>query len=195
MVKQPDLVLAIQTRGEAFTAEQKLRDFDYYEELTVRDSSLSACTQAIVAAEVGHIELAFDYFGEAALMDLDDLEHNTRDGLHIASLAGACMAPLGAFGGVRDYQGTMHFSPCLPQALTRMAFRLTFRGRLLRVDVNHRDASYTLMEGPPLDISHYGHAVSLETEATVRRRLPSPPVLPSPRPPPGRAPVRRVPER
>ena len=195
VVKQADLVLAIQTRGEAFTAEQKLRDFDYYEELTVRDSSLSACTQAIVAAEVGHIELAFDYFGEAALMDLDDLEHNTRDGLHIASLAGACMAPLGAFGGVRDYQGTMHFSPCLPQALTRMAFRLTFRGRLLRVDVNHRDASYTLMEGPPLDISHYGHAVSLETEATVRRRLPSPPVLPSPRPPPGRAPVRRVPER
>ena len=54
----------------------------------MRDSSLSACTQAVVAAEVGHLELAYDYFGEAALMDIADLEHNTGDGLHIASLAG-----------------------------------------------------------------------------------------------------------
>ena len=71
-------------RGDAFTAEQKARNFAYYERLTVRDSSLSACTQAVIAAEVGHLDLAFDYLAEAALMDLDDLEHNTRDGLHIA---------------------------------------------------------------------------------------------------------------
>ena len=79
-------------RTDAFTAEQKARNFDYYEPLTVRDSSLSACTQAVIAAEVGHLDLAYDYLGEAALMDLDDLEHNTRDGLHIASLAGAWIA-------------------------------------------------------------------------------------------------------
>ena len=81
-------MLALYCRGDAFTAEEKARDFDYYEGLTVRDSSLSACTQAVIAAEVGHLELAYDYFAEAALMDLHDLEHNTRDGLHIASLAG-----------------------------------------------------------------------------------------------------------
>src|SRR5205085_2285695 len=79
VVKQADLVLALHWRGDAFTGEQKARNFSYYEPLTVRDSSLSACTQAIVAAEVGHLELAYDYFGEAALMDLHDLEHNTRD--------------------------------------------------------------------------------------------------------------------
>jgi alpha,alpha-trehalose phosphorylase len=84
VVKQADLVLAMYVRGEAFTAEQKVRNFDYYEPLTVRDSSLSACTQAVMAAEVGHMGLAFDYLGEAALMDLRDLEHNTRDGVHIA---------------------------------------------------------------------------------------------------------------
>jgi alpha,alpha-trehalose phosphorylase len=195
VVKQADLVLAIQSRGDAFTDDQKLRDFDYYEALTVRDSSLSACTQAVVAAEVGHIELAYDYFGEAALMDLDDLEHNTRDGLHIASLAGACMAPIGAFGGVRDYHGGLNFSPRLPQALSRMSFRMTFRGRLLRVDISHREASYTLMDGPPLDISHYGETVSLKTKSAVRRRLPKLPTLPAPRQPPGRAPARRVPQR
>ena len=69
--------------------EQKARNFAYYEARTVRDSSLSACTQAVLAAEVGHLELAHDYLAEAALMDLRDLNHNTRDGVHIASLAGA----------------------------------------------------------------------------------------------------------
>ena len=92
VVKQADLVLALHCCGDAFTAEQKARNFAYYEALTVRDSSLSACTQAVIAAEVGHLELAYDYFGEAALMDLHDLEHNTSDGLHIASLAGAWIA-------------------------------------------------------------------------------------------------------
>src|SRR5262249_53937927 len=92
VVKQADLVLALHWRGDAFTDEEKARDFAYYEALTVRDSSLSACTQAVIAAEVGHLDLAYDYFGEAALMDLHDLEHNTRDGVHIASLAGAWLA-------------------------------------------------------------------------------------------------------
>ena len=78
VVKQADLVLALHACGDAFTDEEKARDFAYYEALTVRDSSLSACTQAVVAAEVGHLELAYDYFGEAALMDLHDLEHNTN---------------------------------------------------------------------------------------------------------------------
>ena len=73
VVKQADLVLALHLRGDAFTPEEKARDFDYYERLTVRDSSLSACTQAVVAAEVGHLGLAFDYLRETALIDLRDL--------------------------------------------------------------------------------------------------------------------------
>ena len=88
MVKQADLVLAMYLRGDAFTAEQKARNVAYYEARTVRDSSLSACAQAVMAAEVGHLDLAYDYFAEAALTDLHDLHHNVRNGLHIASLAG-----------------------------------------------------------------------------------------------------------
>src|SRR5262249_11981354 len=88
VIKQADLVLAMQMRGHHLTAEQKARNFDYYERLTVRDSSLSACTQAVIAAEVGQLGLAYDYLGEAALVDLYNLQHNTSDGVHIASLAG-----------------------------------------------------------------------------------------------------------
>src|SRR6202012_4284220 len=111
VVKQPDLVMALMSRGDRFTPEEKARDFAYYEAITVRDSSLSACVQAAVAAEVGHLELAYDYFGEAALMDLDDLEHNTRDGIHIASVAGTWIAAVCAFGGMRDHSGQLRFIP------------------------------------------------------------------------------------
>ena len=81
VVKQADLVLAMFTRGDAFTESEKGRNFEYYERLCVRDSSLSACVQSVIAAEVGHLDLAYDYFAEAALLDLEDLEHNTRDGI------------------------------------------------------------------------------------------------------------------
>src|SRR5665811_1235471 len=103
VVKQADLVLAMHGRGDAFSDEQKARNFAYYEPLTVRDSSLSACTQAVIAAEVGHLDLAYDYFAEAALMDLGDLEHNTADGIHIASVAGTWIAAVAGFGGTVSY--------------------------------------------------------------------------------------------
>jgi alpha,alpha-trehalose phosphorylase len=191
VVKQADLVLALFVCGESFTAEEKARAFAYYEALTVRDSSLSASTQAIVAAEVGHMELAYDYFAEAALLDLDDLEHNTRDGLHIASLAGSCITALAGFGGLRERRGDFQFSPRLPEALTRLAFRLRCQGRRLAVEVLPRQATYTLHDGDPLEIVHYGERFTLATEEPVTREIPPPPVLEPPTQPRGREPRRR----
>ena len=143
VVKQADLVLALFWCGDSFTPQEKARDFRYYELLTVRDSSLSASSQAIIAAEVGQLDLAYDYFAEAALMDLDDLEHNTRDGIHIASVAGTWIAAVAGFGGLRDHGGRLTFAPRLPAALTRLRFRIMFRERSLLVDVNHEHARYT----------------------------------------------------
>ena len=143
VVKQADLVLAMHLRGDAFSAEQKARNFAYYEALTVRDSSLSACTQAVIAAEVGHLELAYDYFAEAALMDLENLEHNTRDGLHIASLAGTWVAAVAGFGGMRDHDGVLSFAPRLPERLMRLSFGMCFRQRILKVKVTHGDRPNT----------------------------------------------------
>ncbi len=129
VVKQADLVLAMFMCSNSFTAEQKARNFEYYEPITVRDSSLSASTQAIIAAEVGHLDLAYDYLGEAALMDLRDLEDNTRDGVHMASLAGAWLALVCGFGGMRRVEGEITFEPRLPQGLTRLAFTVMSKGR------------------------------------------------------------------
>ncbi len=195
VIKQADLVLAMHTCGEVFSDEQKARNFAYYEGLTVRDSSLSACTQAVLAAEVGHIQLAYDYLAEAALMDLDDLEHNTRDGLHIASLAGSWVAVVAGFGGLRDHAGVLRFAPRLPQSLTRIAFRLSFRGRRLVIEIRPQEARYTLTSGEALEIVHHGEQATVSPGRTLVRRVP--PVAPgeAPSQPPGRAPTRREPLR
>jgi alpha,alpha-trehalose phosphorylase len=128
VVKQADLVLALYLCGDRFDAEQKARDFAYYESITVRDSSLSASIQAIVAAECGHLELALAYLGETAFIDLRDLASNTHDGLHLAALAGAWQAVVAGFGGMRDYGETLSFAPWLPARLTRLSFGLLYRG-------------------------------------------------------------------
>ena len=192
VVKQADLVLALHWRGDAFTDEQKAKDFAYYEPLTVRDSSLSASTQAIVAAEVGHLELAYDYFGEAALMDLRDIEQNTRDGVHIAALAGAWLAAVAGFGGMRDHDGYLSFAPSLPSRLVRLSFGLLFRGRLLKVEATKGEATYRLDRGDPLEISHWGEAFTVSTDAPVTREIPElAPPGPQPKQPAGREPDAR----
>jgi alpha,alpha-trehalose phosphorylase len=191
VIKQADLVLALLMRGDAFSDEEKARDFAYYEALTVRDSSLSACTQAVIAAEVGHLDLAYDYFGEAALIDLDDLEHNTRDGLHIASLAGAWQAAVVGFGGMRDHDGALTFVPRLPQQLTRLSFGFGFRGRRLRVEVRQSEATYSLQAGEPLDLTHHGEQVTVTADTPVTLPVPPPVRREPPVQPAGRAPERR----
>ncbi|KUN79485.1 glycosyl hydrolase [Streptomyces bungoensis] len=188
VVKQADLVLAMYTCGAHFDDEQVARNFAYYEPLTVRDSSLSACCQAVIAAQAGHLRLAYHYTAEAALMDLADLEHNTRDGLHIASLAGTWMALVAGFGGMRRDGGGLRFAPRLPERLRRLAFNLQFRDRRLRVEIHADKASYTLLAGPPLTFDHHGEPVTVGTDDPAVRAIPRAPIRPTPAQPPHRAP-------
>jgi alpha,alpha-trehalose phosphorylase len=187
VVKQADVVLAMQLRPDSFTPEQKLRNFNFYESITVRDSSLSPCTQAVIAAEVGHLSLAYDYLAEAAFMDLQDREHNTKDGLHIASLAGAWTALVGGFGGMRLRGGSLCFSPQLPPGIVGLSFRMRYRGRIVLVSIRDHAATYSLLAGDPLDIRHYGEPAKISDKA-LTLDLPIPVQLPPPTQPPGRVP-------
>ncbi|HEY3606661.1 MAG TPA: glycosyl hydrolase family 65 protein, partial [Pseudonocardiaceae bacterium] len=193
VVKQADLVLAMYLCPDDFTPAEKARNFAYYEALTVRDSSLSAGVQAVLAAEVGHAELAADYLTEAALMDLDDLESNTRDGLHIAALAGAWQALVAGFGGMRHRAGEpLRFAPTLPPGVSRLAFRLYFRRRLLNVEITGGTATYTLLAGKPMALRHYDESWTVDIDLPVTVALPDRPRLDPPRQPAGRAPHRRT---
>jgi alpha,alpha-trehalose phosphorylase len=191
VVKQADTVLALFVRGDLFSLEQKRRDFDYYETLTVRDSSLSSCVQGIIAAEVGHLGLASEYLAEAATMDLRDIHHNVSSGLHIASLGGSVMAAICGFGGLREHSDRLTFAPRLASHLTRLVFPIVFRGRRLAVEIRPEAATYRLRAGDePLDIVHWGEPVRLEPGTSSSQAIPVAPDIPAPRQPPHRAPER-----
>jgi alpha,alpha-trehalose phosphorylase len=194
VVKQPDLVLAMQICSTAFTPEQRARNFEYYERITVRDSSLSACTEAVAAADAGHLRLALDYAAEAALMDLHDFEHNARDGLHVASLGGTWIAFVFGFGGMRDYGESLEFAPRLPDGLTRLAFSVLRRGLCLHVDLTTCEAKYSLTRGAgPLRIVHHGEPLQVTGADPIARLIPPAPERQPPTQPLGREPRRRSP--
>ena len=191
VVKQADLVLAMHLRGEAFTPEQRARNFEYYEALTVRDSSLSAAPQAVMAAETGHLELAYEYLSETSLVDLQNLHYNTRNGLHLAGLAGGWSALVAGFGGFRAINGRIAFAPRLPQAITRLAFRMWYRGRCLCVTATPGEATYELRCGKPLEISHHGETLLVDASGPVTRPVPTSAPKDRPPHPPDRGPLRR----
>ncbi len=193
VVKQADLVFAMYLRGDAFSAEQKKANFDYYEPLTVRDSSLSACIQSVMAAEVGYLSLAYDYAGEAALLDIQDLEHNTRDGLHMASLAGTWIALISGFAGLRPWENSLSFAPRLPEGITRLAFNLHFRGRHLHVRTSARSTTYELREGDALELRHGEESFTVSVgNSVVMKPVAALDPGPAPLQPAGRAPTHRV---
>jgi alpha,alpha-trehalose phosphorylase len=194
VVKQADLMLAMYWFGHLFDDEDKARDVDYYERRTVRDSSLSACIQAVTAAEVGHLELAHDYAYEAALIDLRDIHHNSKDGLHIASLAGAWIALVGGFGGMRHHDGVLSFAPQLPDGITRLRFTVHWHGLRVGVDIEQKQATYSLRDGAdtPLVLRHDGEDVTVTTAKPVIRPISKRhPTLPRPPQPAGREPIHR----
>ncbi|MDO1527729.1 beta-phosphoglucomutase [Fulvimonas sp. R45] len=159
--KQADVLQAFVLAGDYADRAAKRRNFDYYEGVTVHDSTLSASTFGIVAAEVGHADKAWRYFREALRVDLDDLHGNTAHGVHLAAMGGSWMGLAWGFGGLRCHDGTLAFAPTLPAAWRGYRFGLRWRGRQLRVAVHAGCAEYTLLDGEPLAIRHHGRALTL----------------------------------
>jgi alpha,alpha-trehalose phosphorylase len=190
VVKQADLALAMVIAGDLFTGADKRRNFAYYEARTVRDSSLSAPVQAVLAAELGHLSRAYDYLAEAALVDLRSGGESSGDGLHIAACAGVWIGLVMGFGGLRDHDGQLSFAPRLPPALPRLLFSVRWRGGSLRVTVTRDRVTYEAHDGE-VRFRHYGREVRLPAGESVsyeREPVADRPAPPTPRPPASRKP-------
>ena len=168
--KQADVLLALLLLGERFDADDKKRDFDYYEPITTHDSSLSRCIFGIVAAEVGYADKAYRYFVDGVRADLDDHHGNTRHGVHTAGMAGSWLGVVSGFGGLRMQKEVPAFAPTLPAAWASYSFRMRIAGAQLEVAVGRQGCTYRLLEGSELALRHRGESVKLSTarpEATL----------------------------
>ena len=190
VLKQADLVQALWWCRDEFTDEEVARDLDYYEARTVRDSSLSAAVQAVVCAQAGHPDLALRYLREAALVDLRDVQGDTDDGLHLAAVAGAWLALVAGLGGLREDHEDLVLAPVLPEVLERMAFHVTWRGRLLHVETTRDGTTVSLRRGEgPVTVVVDGTPVEVREDGPARVELRAPaPLLPEPTQPVGREP-------
>jgi alpha,alpha-trehalose phosphorylase len=162
VIKQADVVLALVLLGNEFDREAKRRNFDYYDPLTTGDSSLSACVQSILAAEIGYEEKALEYFRYALFMDLANVAGNVVDGVHIASTGGVWMALTYGFGGMRSYAGKLTFDPRLPKDWNGLRFPLRWGESRIAVDISHERYRFELLEGPPVPISVMGKDATID---------------------------------
>jgi alpha,alpha-trehalose phosphorylase len=171
VIKQADVILALFLLGDAFSLEEKRRNFEFYDPLTTGDSSLSSCVEAIIAAQISDIDKAIRYGMAALLMDLADVGGNVKDGCHIASMGGTWMMLVYGFGGMRDNDGILSFWPRrAPQDNAMLRFPVTYRDKLLEVEIGVEKVGYTLREGEDLAIRHETEEVRLTREHPVAIR-------------------------
>ena len=171
VIKQADVVLAMFLLGNAFSAEAKKRNFEFYDPLTTGNSSLSSCVEAIIAAEVGDIDKAIQYGMAALLMDLADVGGNVKDGCHIASMGGTWMMLAYGLGGMRDDDGTLSFWPRrAPEDNAILRFPVTCRGQMLEVEIGIDKVEYSLREGVCLMIRHETEEIQLTPQQPLAVR-------------------------
>ncbi len=168
-IKQGDVLQGLYTLGHLYDKETKRRNFEFYEPMTVHESSLSPCVHAILAAEIGEEGKAVEMYHRTARLDLDNINNDTEDGLHITSMSGSWLAIVHGFAGMRTVEG-LSFNPMLPKDWQGYGFRFIYRGRVVQVKVNKEEVILALEKGEPLELKVYGESILLETSVVLGRK-------------------------
>lgn len=161
-IKQADVLQGIYFFGNQFSLDEKRRNFDFYEPMTVHESSLSPCIHSILAAELNKEEKAVEMYQRTARLDLDNYNNDTEDGLHITSMTGSWLAIVQGFAQMKTWDGKLSFAPFLPSVWTGYAFHINYRNRLIKVAVDSKNVTLSLLKGDALDLQVYGENVHLK---------------------------------
>ena len=151
-IKQADVLQGFYFFEDHFDADTHRRHFDFYEPMTVHESSLSPCVHAILASRLHKAEKANEMYLRTSRLDLDDYNNDTEDGLHITSMAGSWMAVVRGFAGMHVVDGLLHLEPVLPAGWNGFHFRIHYRRRYLDVSVSGRECKVTRLSGDPLTL-------------------------------------------
>ena len=159
-IKQADVLQGLYFLNHLYDEETIRRNFDFYEPMTVHESSLSPCVHSVLAAQLGYHDKAVEMYHRTARLDLDNINNDTEDGLHITSMAGSWLAIAQGFAGMRTAEG-LSLCPFLPDEWKGYAFQFHYRGRIIRVSVRPEEACVELLEGEPLTITLCGEEQKL----------------------------------
>lgn len=164
MIKQPDVLMMLYLYNSSFSEAVKRVNYDFYQPRTIHESSLSPAIHSVLAAELGQMDEAINFFGYATRLDLDNYNRNTREGLHITSIAMAWANIVYGFAGLRSDGEQLSFAPHLPDRWEKLSFSITYRGRILRVRMESGKTAFLLQEGEPIRLKIYSDLYTLDRE-------------------------------
>ena len=160
-IKQGDVLQGLYFFNHKFTLEEKKRNFEFYEPMTVHESSLSPCIHSILAAEMKFEEKAVEMYQRTARLDLDNYNNDTEDGLHITSMTGSWLSIVHGFAGMRTFNEQLSFAPFLPKNWSGYSFKILYRGRLLKITTDKNNVVIELKDGEALEIMLYNEKLIL----------------------------------
>ncbi|MEZ0606893.1 glycoside hydrolase family 65 protein [Fibrella sp. WM1] len=171
-IKQADVLQGLYFFEDEFDTDTLRRNFDFYEPMTVHESSLSPCVHSIQASKLGMKEKAYEMYLRTARLDLDDYNNDTEDGCHITSMAGTWLAVVKGFGGLRVEKDQLVLAPYCPDGWEALAFKIRFRGTLLQITVTQQDVTVANFSAQPITLLLHGEAVTIgaDSEKTVARK-------------------------
>lgn len=167
-IKQADVLQGLYLFEDEFSIDEIKRNFEFYEQMTVHESSLSPCVHAILASRIGLKEKAYEMYLRTARLDLDDYNNDTEDGLHITSMAGTWMSIVKGFAGQRVQDGALILNPYIPQNWTSYSFRIGFRGAWINVCIQQRGVEIQNLSDQPLTIFVNHQRVNIAGNSTTR---------------------------
>lgn len=166
-IKQADVLQGIYLFEENFSLDEIQRNFDFYEPITVHESSLSPCIHSILAARLGRKEKSYELYRRASRLDLDDYNNDTEDGCHITSMAGTWMTVVRGFGGLKVVNDTLHLNPFLPANWTSYSFKINFRSNQLEIMVDGNKVKISNLKGDSIRINLNGKDCVIDSEIMV----------------------------
>jgi maltose phosphorylase len=166
-IKQADVLQGFYFFEDDFSKDQLEKNFDFYEPFTVHESSLSPSIHAVLAAKLGRIEQAYNFYLRTSRLDLDDYNAEVKDGLHITSMAGTWLSVVEGFGGMRVKNNAIYFKPQLPKAWKSLSFKINFRGSILELSVSATNSKVSLIQGHPVSVFLNDQAVSFDPKTIL----------------------------
>ncbi|NOU18930.1 MAG: glycoside hydrolase family 65 protein [Bacteroidales bacterium] len=167
-IKQADVLQGIYLFEDQFDIETIKRNFEFYENRTVHESSLSPCVHSILASKIGKIEQAYNLYLRTARLDLDDYNKEVHEGLHITSMAGTWMSIVEGFGGMRIQNDILIFNPCIPKGWKSFSFKIWFRDNLIKVKVAHDEIIIINEQGPSLTVKVWDKSLIVNGGSMVK---------------------------
>ncbi|MBL4774883.1 MAG: hypothetical protein JKY87_02335 [Mariprofundus sp.] len=166
-IKQADVLQGIYFFEDKFDDKTIANHFNFYEPLTVHESSLSPCVHSIIASKIGMQQKAYEMYLRTSRLDLDDYNHEVHEGLHITSMAGTWLSIVQGFGGMRNFNNTLAFNPQIPKEWQSYSFKINYRGVTLKVFKSQNICTFTNESDTPVEILVAGKKVVVNSEVLV----------------------------